>query len=172
MAREDEALYRRLKLASDGELLLAWASELPPLDSPSVSALRAAGLIFTYQAGRPRRRYCYVVGMYEPGDSAGPGSAFPPPSLQSAPAWSMYGQRDRATCHLCGKPVAHDWRRPHEFHSLDHLVPRSKGGTDYPSNIRLAHVSCNKGRRARDVAEFRSWLAEHGRSLIRTGGGA
>jgi hypothetical protein len=152
-------LYRGLKALADGELLLVWAADLPTLDSAPVRELQAAGLIFPYRAGRPRRRYCYLVGLYEPGDQAGPGSLLPPPSLQTAATWSMYGRRDCQTCHLCERPVVEDWKRPNEFHSLDHLVPRSKGGSGYPSNIRLSHVSCNKARRNRDVVEFRAWLA-------------
>jgi hypothetical protein len=167
LSGESRLLYRGLKALADGELLLAWTANLPTIDSTPTKELRSAGLIFPYRAGRSRSRYCYLVGMYEPGDSTGPGSTLPPPSLQAAASWSMYRCRDCWTCHLCGRPVDNDWRRPNDFQSLDHFLPRSKGGLDYPSNIRLSHASCNKGRRNRDVVEFRAWLAAHraGRAL-------
>jgi 5-methylcytosine-specific restriction endonuclease McrA len=48
--------------------------------------------------------------------------------------------RDRWTCHLCGKRVTRKtW-------SLDHLLPISKGGPHLPSNVALAHRSCNSKR--------------------------
>ena len=51
------------------------------------------------------------------------------------------------TCHLCLEPIAltlprGDKRGP----SVDHLVPRSKGGTDELANLRPAHRSCNSRR--------------------------
>jgi 5-methylcytosine-specific restriction endonuclease McrA len=37
-------------------------------------------------------------------------------------------------CYLCGFPGAD---------SVDHLIPRSKGGTNDRSNLAPAHVACN-----------------------------
>jgi transposase-like protein len=60
--------------------------------------------------------------------------------------------RDGWTCHLCNKPVPQDINYSHDsynplYPSLDHVVPRSHGGTDDPSNLRLAHTLCNSQRR-------------------------
>lgn len=52
-------------------------------------------------------------------------------------------------CHLCGGPGAT---------SADHLVPRSKGGTDALDNLRPAHLGCNIARGDTDLAE---WFARH-----------
>jgi hypothetical protein len=160
---DEKALYEYLRTAADGEFLLSWSAELPAFDSLPVRNLRDAGLIFTYRGGKSHSPHCYVVGMYEPGDDAGPGSTCPPPSIQTGASWLMFARRDRHTCHLCGQAVVNDWQRPKENRSLDHLIPRSRGGTNYPSNMRLAHISCNKGRRNRDAREFREWLALHRR---------
>lgn len=56
-------------------------------------------------------------------------------------------ERDDWTCQLCSDPVdpalhhLDDWAA-----SLDHIVPRSKGGTHEPENLRLAHRWCNSVR--------------------------
>lgn len=59
------------------------------------------------------------------------------------------GRRYGWTCHLCGQPISRDLdpngrdpMRP----SLDHLIPRSKGGTRRQANLRLAHWICNQER--------------------------
>lgn len=41
------------------------------------------------------------------------------------------------TCWLCGLPGAD---------TVDHVVPRSMGGTDEPWNLRPAHQRCNSRR--------------------------
>jgi 5-methylcytosine-specific restriction endonuclease McrA len=42
-------------------------------------------------------------------------------------------------------PRRSDWRAP-GFPTLDHLIPASKGGTDDPENLKLAHRSCNRAK--------------------------
>ena len=51
------------------------------------------------------------------------------------------------TCQICGERVDRhadplsDW-----YPSLDHIVPRSHGGTDDADNLRTAHRWCNSVR--------------------------
>ena len=64
-------------------------------------------------------------------------------------------KRDGFVCHVCGRytdldacdvsppRVTHD----HNYPSVDHVIPKSKGGTDYPSNLKCACISCNKGKK-------------------------
>lgn len=47
-------------------------------------------------------------------------------------------QRDGYVCWLCGQPGAD---------TVDHVIPRARGGTDDDDNLRAAHLSCNSGRR-------------------------
>lgn len=59
-------------------------------------------------------------------------------------------ERDLWTCHLCNEYV--DESLPSMARlgpSLDHVIPISKGGTDDPENLKLAHWICNvrKGNR-------------------------
>lgn len=51
--------------------------------------------------------------------------------------------RDGYRCGLCGLAVPED-----DVH-LDHILPRSLGGSDAPSNLQVAHSLCNmrKGNR-------------------------
>lgn len=58
-------------------------------------------------------------------------------------------ERAGRRCHICGKTV--DMRRPgtHPMGpTVDHLVPISAGGPDSPSNVGLAHRTCNVRRGA------------------------
>lgn len=55
---------------------------------------------------------------------------------------------DGADCRLCGEPVdmsipGPDRRAP----SIDHIVPRALGGSDYRENLQLAHKGCNSSKR-------------------------
>jgi 5-methylcytosine-specific restriction endonuclease McrA len=55
-------------------------------------------------------------------------------------------------CHLCGEAI--DYNRP-RFHprgpSMDHVIPRSKGGLWERGNLRPAHYGCNSSRGNRDL---------------------
>lgn len=55
--------------------------------------------------------------------------------------------RDGWSCQICSEPVDYtaepqsDW-----YPTIDHVVPRSKGGGDELSNLRTAHRWCNSVR--------------------------
>lgn len=52
--------------------------------------------------------------------------------------------RDEWTCHLCGEQIDESLPRQAKMGaSLDHVLPISKGGTDHPENLKLAHFICN-----------------------------
>lgn len=60
-------------------------------------------------------------------------------------------ERDGAICSICDETVDMELRRPDPLSpSVDHLIPRARGGEDVPENLRLAHLVCNvrKGIRA------------------------
>jgi len=49
--------------------------------------------------------------------------------------------RDGPSCYLCGQPD--DLSDPLE---VEHVKPRSAGGSDALSNLALAHRSCNRAK--------------------------
>lgn len=59
--------------------------------------------------------------------------------------------RDVATvpCAHCNRPL------PRHEATIDHIVPRSEGGTRALVNVAVACASCNNRRRSRDFWEFR-----------------
>jgi ATP adenylyltransferase len=58
-------------------------------------------------------------------------------------------KRDGGKCQLCGA-LAKD--RP--MH-VDHIIPRSKGGTNIIENLQTLCFECNGGKNNRDDSDFR-----------------
>ena len=57
----------------------------------------------------------------------------------------FYGHR----CYLCGC----DWDAlPKGEKTIEHVIPLSRGGTNWPSNLRPACLSCNSSKRDRPLA--------------------
>lgn len=70
-----------------------------------------------------------------------------PAVIQHAP---RLVERDGLDCGLCGKPVDMSLAYPDPMsRSVDHILPRSLGGSDHLSNLQLSHLTCNvrKGNR-------------------------
>ena len=82
-------------------------------------------------------------------------SKFQPPNLQNPGVKSIYAKRDKMICYICGTEMNYE---NHNFCgskrvSIDHIIPKSKGGSDYPSNIRAVHISCNKSKGTKDLSD-------------------
>lgn len=72
-------------------------------------------------------------------------------------------ERDGRTCYLCHKEIC-DWDGA-AMH-IDHVRPRSQGGSDEVHNLRIAHPTCNlrKGDRALSEPRVKAILEELRRS--------
>lgn len=58
-------------------------------------------------------------------------------------------ERDDWTCQICGDPVPLVTTYLHPLGaSLDHVIPRSRGGSHAAENLRMAHMLCNSLRGA------------------------
>ena len=44
----------------------------------------------------------------------------------------------------------------------DHIIPLSKGGSNWPENITLACMRCNKDKYDKSLEDFISWRKKHG----------
>jgi 5-methylcytosine-specific restriction endonuclease McrA len=61
--------------------------------------------------------------------------------------------RDRWTCWLCHQPIMRGMKAPHPLSpSVDHVLPRSRGGGHEVWNLRAAHFQCNSLRGNRSPA--------------------
>lgn len=70
-------------------------------------------------------------------------------------------ERDGWTCQICGNTAATEYRHDDPMSpTLDHIVPRSKGGPDTDENLRLAHAVCNSHRGTETVVNWRERLDE------------
>lgn len=65
-------------------------------------------------------------------------------------------QRDGWRCHLCGESITtREFRNRPGDPTIDHLVPRSKGGTNDPANLAAAHNVCNQRRGNKGAVQLR-----------------
>ena len=67
--------------------------------------------------------------------------------------------RDANTCQYCGK------RFPYSELSLDHVVPRSRGGADSWENLVCACTNCNSRKADKSLAQARMQLIRTPRAL-------
>ena len=68
-------------------------------------------------------------------------------------------ERDDWTCWICEAEIDPAAPRPSPWAaSIDHVVPRARGGGNDPENLRLAHRRCN-GRRGSHLPEL-EWPVE------------
>ena len=59
-----------------------------------------------------------------------------------------------AICHLCGEQI--NLQDVENGLSVDHVIPRSKGGTDSLENLRPSHKRCNFRRQDLDMSVWRA----------------
>lgn len=167
LTRDARLMFIAILNYADDEGILRWTPEYVkasvfmydediglPECSKLMDELVESELVFPYQGGKTLQRLAFVVNFrkHQVINRAQP-SKFPFPSLQNPQVREMYARRDKWICHLCKQmiPESAVGRLNSEDPSCDHLIPRSKGGTDAPSNIKITHSSCNKARGNTDL---------------------
>lgn len=175
MSRDERLLFIATWTLADDEGLLRWSAAYlkasafiydADITSPKVEKMMArlveAGLIFAYAGGKAQQPFGYIVNFHKHQRINRPSpSRLPPPSIQNLATKEMYGRRDGWRCHLCLGEIDQTYAGNDDLIlSMDHVVPIASGGSDYPSNIKAAHVTCNKGRCNRSVESYRELLKE------------
>lgn len=63
-------------------------------------------------------------------------------------------EKQEGKCHLCKRPISiNDLKDKRWRPTLDHIIPRSKGGGDSIKNLAIAHKVCNEIRGNDDIRE-------------------
>lgn len=130
--------------------------------------LTESGLIYPYRGGKTQQRLAWIVNFRKHQKINRPQpSKLSPPSLQQAEVILTLARRDGFTCHLCGLPTLEQMApysgNPYDVGSgpdlqciqpsPDHVAPQANGGDHCPSNLRTAHLGCNKARRDRPLTD-------------------
>ncbi len=126
-------------------------------------------MIYTY--GKNNQKYAWIIKfrVYQRIDKP----QNPQHPLPRSENYQSYGEaiyyRDGFICHLCGCETDHKAKKTlpnSNAPSIDHIIPKSKGGDDRPSNLKTACITCN---RARGNAEIKKALAKtHGKIAERS----
>jgi len=83
-------------------------------------------------------------------------SKLPKPSIQNRKYQNSIFLRDNYVCHICGEYLKDNTVLQNTLEnmpSVDHIIPRSKGGNDLPNNLKTACLKCNKSRGNKELPE-------------------
>lgn len=80
-------------------------------------------------------------------------------------------ERDEWTCKLCDQPIPQKMKYNRDkfnplWPSLDHIKPKSQGGTDDHNNLQASHLYCNTIKHKQSNWIANSALIEHIKKLI------
>ena len=76
-------------------------------------------------------------------------------------------QKQHGLCALCGKNVHLHMPENHEWAaSIDHIIPKSRGGGNKINNLQLTHRKCNHKRGNELINKFPKWFHLDNHELI------
>lgn len=169
LSREARLLFIASWVLADDEGLLRWSGTFMKAnvfmydDDLDIQAVeRAMGeleegrMVMPYRGGKSQQRLGWIINFRRHQRINRPQEGrLPAPSIQNPAIVRAYCERDRWVCAVCNLPVEQDpVKRKKTLKvqpSIDHIEPKSKGGSDYPSNLRLAHQGCNASRGVKPV---------------------
>lgn len=102
--------------------------------------------------GRKTRKIPTPFVHYDSGSAGRPRKRRSP--SQAARLIPLLAKRDGWVCHLCKEPIDRALKDGPRRATLDHLLPRSRGGTNAKGNLKLAHAECNETRGNRPLPEL------------------
>tara|TARA_B100000401_G_C52810574_1_gene723538 strand:- start:242 stop:898 length:657 start_codon:yes stop_codon:yes gene_type:complete len=76
---------------------------------------------------------------------------------------SLYFEQN-GICPLCGVKMKKEYLN-RDYCQVEHLFPVSRGGTNKPSNLVLAHRKCNQEKSDKDIKEYFLWRRKVGLPL-------
>lgn len=111
--------------------------------------LHTEKMIFLYEKNKQHYAWIIKFRVHQRIDKPGKPQN-PPPSIQNNSYKDAIFKRDDYICHICGEFTDLSDKINicnSKFPSIDHLKPKSKGGDDFPTNLKCACISCNKSKR-------------------------
>lgn len=124
----------------------------PPVSRIRINPCQQCGRLFTSNAYFNPRKYCTACRLLR-GHIAK--QDYRKGRAKVSKIVDYIGDRDRWKCHICQRKVSkasydgkNRWSK-----TVDHVIPASLGGSDDPSNLRLAHACCNASRGNRGGGE-------------------
>lgn len=114
----------------------------------ALDALEGKGLVYLY--AQNNQHYAWIIRFRlhqridKPQKPTTPG-----PSIQNSKFKDALHKRDKYICHICHRetdPFCDLNICGSTFPTIDHIIPKSEGGSDYPTNLKTACSACNKVR--------------------------
>jgi 5-methylcytosine-specific restriction endonuclease McrA len=62
-------------------------------------------------------------------------------------------------CELCGEKISLRTKNKRMKLSIDHIIPRSRGGSNCFDNLQLTHIKCNQIKRDRMMGSLNAGIA-------------
>ena len=125
----------------------------------AIEKLKQKELIYGYSNNNQQYAWIIKFRIYQRIDKP-QSPVHPSPSTQNKEYRKAISKRDDNICHLCGRICdEHNINDKLNSHnstvaSIDHIIPTSNGGNNYPTNLKIACISCNKSRGAKEVTEY------------------
>jgi hypothetical protein len=122
----------------------------------AIETLKQNNLIYLYTINGQKYAWIIKFRVYQRIDKPQQPNN-PIASIQNKEFKEAIFKRDGYRCHLCKRtcdPFGKLNVVASNVASIDHIIPQSKGGGHYPSNLITACISCNKGRGNKSVSEY------------------